>query len=493
MAEPRYPALYQINTRVLLTELGGPGRPATLDDVPDEMLDQIAGHGFDWVWLLGVWCTGAAGRRVSRSDRAWREEFVRALPDLTDDDICGSCFAVTGYTVSPALGGDAAMQRFRQRLRSRGLKLMLDFVPNHMALDHPWVDEHPDWFVAGSEDDLAREPRNWVRHVSARRSAIFAYGRDPYFPGWPDTLQLNYGNPDLQQAMQGELVRIARMADGVRCDMAMLILPEVFRRTWKIPIEPFWFDAINAARRANPDFRLMAEVYWDLEWALQQLGFDWTYDKRLYDRLRGRVAREVRDHLVAGLDFQDKLARFLENHDEPRAAAAFPPGMHDAAAIVTYLAPGLRFFHDGQLDGRRIRLPVHLCRRPAEPTDPTLSRFYEQLLDLLKAPELRDGTWSRLEPQAAWDGNRTWDGFVACVWRGAGKGRRLVVVVNYAPTDGQCHLRLPFPELARRRVALSDLTGSAAYDREGSSLISPGLYLDMPGWGYHVFALEELG
>jgi glycosidase len=493
MPEPRYPALYQINARVLVTELGAAlGRPASLDDVADEMLDRIGRLGFDWVWLLGVWCTGAAGRRVSRTHLPWREEFIRALPDLTDDDICGSCFAITGYSVNPALGDDDALGRFRERLRARGLKLMLDFVPNHVALDHPWVNEHPDWFVVGGEDDIAREPHNWTRQVTARQSRILAHGRDPYFPGWPDTLQLNYGDPDLQQAMQNELVRIARIADGVRCDMAMLILPEVFRRTWRIPMEPFWFDAIAAARRVNGDFRFMAEVYWDLEWALQQLGFDWTYDKRLYDRLRSRAAREVRDHLVAGLDFQDRLARFLENHDEPRAAATFPVGMHEAAATITYLAPGLRLFQDGQLEGRQVRLPMHLSRRPVEPVDPALSDFYQRLLELLREAELRNGAWSRVEPMAAWDGNRTWDSFVAGIWRGAGDGRRLVVVVNYSPADGQCHLRLPFPELARRRVWLRDLLGAAEYERDGASLLSPGLYLDMPGWGYHVFALDEM-
>ncbi len=491
MPVPRYPALYQINARVLLTELGGElRRPATFDDISDAMLGTIAQRGFDWVWMLGVWQTGEAGRRVSRRHAAWREEFTRVLPDLTDADICGSCFAVTGYEASPALGGGEALQRLRERLRQRGLKLMLDFVPNHVALDHPWVEKHPSWFVGGSEEDLAREPDNWVRLVRGRQSSILAHGRDPYFPGWPDTLQLNYGNPELQQAMQDQLVRIAQMADGVRCDMAMLMLPEVFRRTWRIPMEPFWFDAIAAARRVNPDFRLMAEVYWDLEWALQQLGFDWTYDKRLYDRLRGRAAREVRDHLVAGLDFQDKLARFLENHDEPRAAATFTPGMHEAAAIISYLSPGLRFFHDGQLEGRRVRLPVHLCRRPAETTDPELSAFYEKLLMLLQAPELRNGDWLRLEPQAAWEGNRTWDTFVACVWRGA-DSRRLLITVNYAPNDGQCHLRLPFPELARRRVRFTDLTGTAVYTRDGGTLVSPGLYLDMKGWAYHVFSVEE--
>ena len=81
---------------------------------------------------------------------------------------------------------------------------------------------------------------------------ILAHGRDPYFDGWPDTLQLNYAKAQLQQAMIGELLRIAGQCDGLRCDMAMLLLPEVFERTWGRRSEPFWPKAIAAVRQAQP-------------------------------------------------------------------------------------------------------------------------------------------------------------------------------------------------------------------------------------------------
>ena len=180
--------------------------------------------------------------------------------------------------------------------------------------------------------------------------------------------------------MIGELVKIAGQCDGVRCDMAMLVLPDVFERTWGIQAQPFWPKATQRVRERVPDFCFMAEVYWDLEWTLQQQGFDYTYDKRLYDRLRDGHARPVREHFHAGLDYQNKLARFLENHDEPRAAATFPPGVHEAAAVITFLSPGLRFFHQGQFEGRRKRISPHLCRGPAEPVDQKLEQFYERLL-----------------------------------------------------------------------------------------------------------------
>jgi glycosidase len=488
MQVPRYPLLYQVNARVMLTALSRAiGRAATLDDVPDADLDQWKARGFDWIWLLSVWQTGLKGRDVSRSNAEWRREFAHTLPDLREDDIAGSGFAITGYSVHAGLGGAPALARLRARLAERGLRLMLDFVPNHSALDHPWVERHPDYYVRGSDEDLARAPQNFTRIGEA----VLAHGRDPYFPGWPDTLQLDYANAELQQAMIGELVEVAGQCDGVRCDMAMLVLPEVFERTWGRRALPFWPRAIAAVRERLPRFRFMAEVYWDLEWTMQQLGFDYAYDKRLYDRLRERHARPVREHLHAKLDYQDKLARFLENHDEPRAASAFPCEVHEAAAIVTYLTPGLRFFHQGQLEGRTKRISPHLVRAPDESGDPVLQRFYDRLLAALRKSIVRDGDWRSVECLPAWEGNWTSDCFVAWSWRGA-EGDRLLVAVNFAANQSQCYVRLPAGDLSGGAVRLTDLTSDARFDRDGSDVASRGLYLDLPAWGYHVFEVTEL-
>jgi glycosidase len=491
MAAVRYPSLYQINTRVWLTDLSRTlGRRATLDDIPDLALDRIARMGFDWVWFLSVWRTGLAGQRISRTNPGWRKEFEETLPDLQDEDIAGSGFAITGYTVHPDLGGDAALSRLRARLSSRGLRLMLDFVPNHTALDHPWVEEHPDYYVAGTEIDLARAPQNYTRVHRKSGDLLLAHGRDPYFDGWPDTLQLDYSNPHTQEAMIGELLKIAGQCDGVRCDMAMLVLPDVFARTWGRPAPLFWPNATERVRAKVPGFRFMAEVYWDLEWVMMQQGFDDAYDKRLYDRLREGHARPVREHLYAGLDYQDKLARFLENHDEPRAAATFSPGMHEAAAIVTFLSPGLRFFHQGQFEGRRKRISPHLVRAPVEPVDDTLHGFYDLLLTALRDPVVRDGQWRLLECVPAWDGNGTSDGFIAWCWETPDRQRR-VIAVNYAANQGQCYVRLPFSDLGGHAFRLVDLMGPARYDRDGSDLESRGLYLDVPPWSYHVVEIRR--
>jgi glycosidase len=485
-----YPSLYQINTRVGLTELSRTlGRTATLDDIPDTELDRLAEMGFDWVWLLSVWQTGSAGRRVSRGTPEWRREFLETLPDLVDEDIGGSGFAIAGYMVPPCMGGDPALARLRERLRRRGLQLMLDFVPNHTGLDHPWTEEHPDYYVAGTELDRTRAPGSYIWIKRAGGDLLLAHGRDPHFPGWPDTLQLDYGNPATQEAMIEELLKIAERCDGVRCDMAMLVLPEVFERTWGIRAQPFWSEAIRRVRQRFPEFCFMAEAYWDLEWTLQQQGFDYTYDKRLYDRLREGHARPVRDHLRAGLDYQRKLVRFLENHDEPRAAVTFARDVHEAAALVTFLSPGLRFFHQGQFEGRRKRISPHLCRAPGEAIDETLEQFYRRLLAVLRRSVVRDGQWQLLESSPAWDGNWTRDCVLAFAWTGSSR-ERLLVVVNYAPNQSQCYIRLPFADLATCRWQLKDLTGVATYVREGNDLHSRGLYLDLHPWGYHVFEMK---
>ncbi|MFO0969451.1 MAG: alpha-amylase family glycosyl hydrolase [Gemmataceae bacterium] len=427
---------------------------------------------------------------ASRANPEWRHEFQDTLPDLCDDDIPGSGFAITGYTVHEKLGGNAALARLRERMKKRGLRLLLDFVPNHMGPDHPWVEEHPEYFVPGTELDLARAPKNytWVRRKKGDK--LLALGRDPYFAGWPDTLQLNYGNPATQEAMTKELLKIAGQCDAVRCDMAMLVLPNVFERTWGIRSEPFWPKATKTVKDRFPDFRFMAEVYWDLEWELQHQGFDYTYDKRLYDRLREGHAQPVRDHLRADMGYQNKMARFLENHDEPRAAATFPHGQHEAAAVITFLAPGLRFFHQGQFEGRKKRISPHLCRAPEEPVDARLQAFYGDLLRALKRPVVREGEWRLLDCVPAWDGNWTNDCFLAFAWKRGDE--RLLAVVNYAPNRSQCYVRLPFADLGARQWRLDDLLSDASYVREGNDLQGKGLYLDESGWKTSIFQMTDL-
>ena len=215
-------------------------------------------------------------------------------------------------------------------------------------------------------------------------------------------LQLNAFQPGLRQAVIGTLSDLADQCDGVRCDMAMLVINAVFERTWgnragAPPAAEYWVDVITALKKAWPGFLFVAEAYWDLEWELQQQGFDYCYDKRLYDRLERDTAESVRLHLRADLDYQGKLVRFIENHDEPRARSVFSPEKERSAAVVIATIPGAKLFHEGQLEGRKVRLPVFLGRRPAETADPGLAVFYRTLLRVASSGGLRNGRWQQCE------------------------------------------------------------------------------------------------
>ena len=150
------------------------------------------------------------------------------------------------------LGGPDGLAAARAALAERGLGLILDFVPNHVAPDHPWTRAHPEYFVRGSDEDLERDPASFVR----ADGGVLANGRDPYFPAWPDVVQLNAFSPELRAAATETLGAIAAQCDGVRCDMAMLMMNDVFERTWgdragPRPADEYWPGVIRG-RQERP-------------------------------------------------------------------------------------------------------------------------------------------------------------------------------------------------------------------------------------------------
>jgi len=483
---PRYPTLYEINTWVWLSELRAKyAKHIDLRSVPPAEWDSIAALGFDAVWLMGVWERSPAGIAISNQNQQNVDDFRRALPDFRSEDNVGSPYCVRRYVVDSHLGGPEGLAQARRELASRGLNLILDFVPNHVASDHPWVFDHPEYFVRGSAEDLQNDPASFLS-VSG---SIFACGRDPYFPAWQDVLQLNAFDEGLRHAAIGTLSSIARQCDGVRCDMAMLLLNSVFQRTWggrvgSPPQTDYWRQVIPSLKAANPGFLFIAEAYWDLEWELQQQGFDFCYDKRLYDRLAHDSPQSVRLHLSADLSFQIKLLRFLENHDEARAAAAFPPERERAAALTTSTLPGARLFHEGQFAGRKVRLPVFLDRRPAEPVDNSLLAFYRTLLRAIDKPIFRDGEWS-LCALHGWPDNQSFENIVAWSWhKDAG---RCFIAVNLSDHPAQARIFVGWPDLSHGTWDLSDCFSGQHYEREGDELLRSGLYVDLPPWGFHFF------
>jgi len=487
MAWPKHPIMYEINTWVWLNELSRRYKKSiTLDSIPDSEWDAIADLQVDAVWLMGVWERSPAGIRIARELPVLQEEYRRALPGFTREDVAGSPYCVHCYVVDEHLGGPKCLAKARKELAKRNMRLILDFVPNHVAPDHPWVLEHPEYFIQGSADDCAQKTGEFFR----AGDKIIACGRDPYFPPWTDTAQVNAFHPGLRKAAIETVSSIASQCDGMRCDMAMLLINNIFEKTWgqragKRPETEYWQEILQAVRKKYPETLFMAEAYWGLEWELQQQGFNYCYDKRLYDRLVHDNAESVRLHLLADLSYQDKLVRFIENHDEPRAAATFPAQKQRAAAVTILTLPGAKLLHEGQFAGCRVKLPVQLGRRPIEPADGGLQTFYQKLLKAVNSKAFREGEWQLCE-RSGWPDNQSYKNLVAWCWSHGNE--RYLIILNLSDARAQGRVLLCGDELSGRMWQLTDLFTNEVYERYGSEMMQSGLFVDLAPWGVHFFS-----
>jgi glycosidase len=492
----RHPLLYEVNTRCWLRALSADcGTAITLANVPDSVLGGWAKLGFTHIWLMGVWTTGPRARAEALKYADLRKAYDQVLPGWQETDVGGSPYAIGDYEVPPALGGGPGLGAFRQRLHEHGLKLVLDFVPNHVGLDHPWLVERPELFVQSP----VQVPGTFAQQTSAG-VRFLAYGRDPYFAPWTDTVQVDYRRIAARSAMTQLLQSIAGQCDGVRCDMAMLMLGDVFAKTWKSfpiannrpPVTEFWASAIPLVKETHPGFLFLAEGYWGLEARLQALGFDYTYDKTLYDGLVYHDAVGVQRHLLGmPRSMIPASAHFLENHDEPRIASILSPPEHRAAALLILGLPGMRFLHDGQLAGARRKVPVQLARCAREPVQADIQSLYQQLLETLPATAVGQGSGELIESRAAWPDNPTSCNFVVVQWQKSALEFDLVVV-NLAPHRGQCYARLSIQDLSAHNWAMKDLLGQESYERSGDDLQNQGLYLDLPAHGAQLFHFEPI-
>jgi Alpha amylase, catalytic domain len=482
---PRHPTIYEINTWVWLHELSEQAqRPVTLGDVPAKAWDALASYGFDAVWLMGVWERSPAGTAIALRNDGLMAEFRRVLPDFAVQDNVGSAYCVKEYCVDQHLGGPKGLAEARSQLAERDMRLILDFVPNHVAPDHRWAMTHPEYFIRGSTRDETERPGEFLRVGDH----VLACGRDPYFPPWQDVLQLNAFSSDHRKAAVETMLSIAGQCDGVRCDMAMLLLNQIFERTWggragTRPDTEYWRELIGAVKQQSPDMLFMAEAYWDLEWELQQQGFDLCYDKRLYDRLEHESPESIRLHLCADPGYQERLVRFLENHDEPRAAATFLPSKARAAAIVVSTLQGAVLFHDGQFEGRRTRIPVFLRRRPQEPADESLRDFYKQLLRILRSDDFKHGQWALCE-RSGWSDNDSYVNLVA--WCVTGGGIRHLIAVNLSDRPSQARIRPAASMMEDDLWRMTDEFTGISYKRRGAEVMQSGLYVALAPWAFHV-------
>ncbi|MGA9770326.1 MAG: alpha-amylase family glycosyl hydrolase [Blastocatellia bacterium] len=358
--------IYEINARV---------RCRNFDQITQAELDELARLGFDSVWLMGVWQISPGAYRISK---------------IVAEDYEGSPYALPRYKFNRLLGGKRQFVALTKRAHKAGLSVIVDFVSNHMALDSPWIGEQPDHFISSNTEARKQSTGEFFLHPSGE---VIAFGRDPYFPPWHDTAQLDYTNPELRARMIDTLKWISRYADGVRCDMAMLVLKDYIRRQWYPLVSDSWFDermpgefwdeAIREVKRLRPDFKFIAEAYWDKEQQLHELGFDLSYEKRMYDGLVARNAQSVTERLLRGTEALGSSLYFIENHDEPRAASVFNQTQNLASAALMLSLPGSILIHEGQMEGKQEKLPVQrIVPLLDEPEDFALKQSYWQILKL---------------------------------------------------------------------------------------------------------------
>ena len=374
--------IYEINTRV---------HCSSFDQITALELAGLAELGFDAVWMMGVWRISDGATKISR---------------ITSEDYEGSPYAVPTYELSRELGGRRHFSQLVKRAHDAGLSVIVDFVSNHMALDSPWITQRPDLFVRSDTSARKQSTSEFFLH---RSGEVFAFGRDPYFPPWNDTAQLDYANEALRTRMVEVLKQISRYADGVRCDMAMLVLKDSFRRLWyplitdssydqRMP-EEFWDQAIKAVKAVNPNFKFIAEAYWDKEDSLRSLGFDLCYEKKLYDGLVAHDLGRVLERLRRDSAALHGSLYFTENHDEPRAASVFGTADNLAAAALILSIPGSVLMHEGQMDGKHERLPVQRIKPlTEEPQDVAMHESYVQLLKITDDDVFKKGDFELFEP-----------------------------------------------------------------------------------------------
>jgi hypothetical protein len=485
----RNPKIYEINTWPWLKSLSETyNYSVTLDNIPEDVFGKEIKY-FDAVWLMGVWERSPASRKIALEHPELQKEYHNALHDFNDVDVVGSPYAIYYYHVDKNIGSIDGLKNFRKKLNERRINLILDYVPNHVSIDSIWTFE-PDLFIRGTLDDLMNHPYEYF----SIGENVFANGRDPNFPPWSDVIQINAFSESARQKTINTLLIIAELCDGVRCDMAMLMTNKVFSRTWgeKVgspPTKDFWEEIIPHIKAKYPNFLFIAETYWGMEWALQQQGFDFCYDKTLYDRLYDGETNSIKDHLKADWDYQSKLIRFIENHDELRAIEKFGQEKSKAAALITMTLPGGRMVFEGQIQGNQIKLPVQLGRKPHEETNKEIYAFYQNLLKSIPGREFGNGSWAICETKPVGLNDSSYSNIISYLWWVNNTYR--LIAINYNSQFSKAHIKIKPFHFDTHNWEFVDLLNQKSYTYKGDDLYKFGLYIELDAWRGHIFNIRK--
>ncbi len=487
--------LYEINTRVWLYSLQKElNRKLTLLTIPDELWIDIIEKGFEWIWLMGVWEHSPLSQEELAKLPGLATEITKAFPSWAPIDVIGSPYSIIDYKLNSMLGKPGDLQRLKQKLNDFGARLILDFVPNHYGNASKLVLTNPEFFI--SIEDTPNDQSLFKLVNTKKGKRWIAYGKDPYFSPWTDTFQLNYFSEKTREYMITKLRDIALVCDGIRCDMAMLCLNEIIQKTWGLYLdgnkaaEPnrseFWTQAIETIKTDHPNFQFLAEVYWNLGGRLQQMGFDYTYDKDLYDLLESGSAEKIHSHINSSNKTLSNTISFIENHDEKRAIEVFGRKRSIAAAIVMGTLPGMSLYHQGQLEGMKIKIPVQLRQKQSEYPDNEIKSVYNRILGFTRQIIYNHEIWSMLSSSnphvLAWQ------------WSTPNSDKYRLVAVNYSSTPAQGHIFLlkEFIQSHIEQFIFNDILNQEKYKWDSIHLSKHGLYVDLPPFESHLFTVNPI-
>lgn len=487
------PSLYEINTRVWIKQFSSNNQHPNLLDVPVAYWKELKAKGIDMIWLMGIWETCESTVEKFCFEENLVKEYKRALKNWKREDVVGSPYAINNYKINPIFASTDDFKKFKKLLNGLGLKLILDFIPNHFSADSELLETNPEIFLSADYEYYLDDPHTFYNPFENDKK-IFAHGRDPFFPAWQDTVQVNYFSSNARKFMTDVLMNLTGLCDGVRCDMAMLALNNVFKNTWggvlskmgfQRPEDEFWKNAVSTVKNVQPDFLFLAEVYWELEWELQQQGFDFTYDKKLTDRIRVGDVEEIREHLMANSLYQSKSIRFIENHDEQRSLTIFGKEKAKASAILISTLTGMKLYFDGQFEGKTVKLPVQLGREPEQKPNKCIVEFYDKLLVICRSEIFKKGTWKLLFPESSWHGNLTYKNLLA--WEWAFENDRRLVIINFSDQTSSCRLKLSLEDFPAQ-IEIVDLLDDELYIRSKEDIESIGLYIELDLFKAHIFS-----
>lgn len=465
-------------------------------DLPSEFFEELKSLGVDFLWLLGIYEPSQASKEISISMKELHKKYSSSLLDWNEEDVIGSPYAITSYKISKQFGGDEVYKRFREKLKKKyKLRIILDFVPNHFAIDSPVAQKHPEFFIRATEEQRNKSPEDFITLNIKGKEYILTHGRDPYSPVWKDTLQLDYRSKSVREFMIKELLKLSKKCDGVRCDMTMLLLSDIFFETWKnhplpkdyVPAaQEFWYDAISKVKRENPDFIFIAEVYWHREDDLLSLGFDYVYDKILYELLIENRVNLINEYIKKNYSYHKNRFLFLENHDEQRSAYIFSEEKLKAAATLIYTLPAMKLIYDGQLEGREFHHSIQLRRLQKEEVKSHLKIFYKNLFNAIKKSSIPEAYFKLLKPIPAWEGNPAYMNFIIYLYEDE-KLNKDLIVINLSPYQSQCRVKIESYDLIDKKFLIRDRLSDEEYLRDGNEMFHHGLYLELKPYQSQIF------